>query len=115
MATSNQHVAFPKRAMALTGNSATASQALVVSTVAVSAVGYSGSSVVGNNSVVCFDVQTSNVRVRWDGTAPTSTVGHLLYVGSAYTWDVDQFNAAQFIRDTTASADATIFSSPFQI
>ena len=113
MATSNQHVAFPKRAM--TGASATASQSLTVSTAAVAAAGYTGSSGVNNNSVVVFDVQTSNVRVRWDGTDPTSTVGHLLYVGSAYTWDVDQFNAAKFIRDTAATADAVIFSSPFQI
>ena len=113
MATSNQHVSYPKRAM--TGSTATASQSLTVSTAAIAATGYTGSSGVNNNSLVVFDVQTSNVRVRWDGTDPTSTVGHLLYVGSAYTWDVDQFNAAKFIRDTAATADAVIFSSPFQI
>jgi len=99
MATSNQNALYPKRAMS--GASATASQALTVSTAAVSPVGYTGSAEVGANSVVTFDVQTSNVRVRWDGTNPTSTVGHLLYVGSAYTWNVDQFNAAKFIRDMT--------------
>jgi hypothetical protein len=114
MATSNRYVAFPKRAMN-SGGTETASQSLTVSTAAVSPTGYTGSSAVDNNSVVVFDVQTSNVRVRWDGTSPTSTVGHLLYVGSAYTWDVDQFNAAKFIRDTAATADAVIFSSPFQI
>ena len=113
MATSNQHVAYPKRAM-LAG-SPVASQSLTVSTAAIAPTGYTGSTAVGNNSVVVFDVQTANVRVRWDGTDPTSTVGHLLYVGSAYTWDVDQFNAAKFIRDSAATADAIIFSSPFQI
>jgi hypothetical protein len=113
MATSNQNALYPKRAMA--NASPVASQALTVSTAAVSPVGYTGSSDVGNNSVVSFDVQAYNVRVRWDGTDPTSTVGHLLYVGSAYTWNVDQFNAARFIRDTAAAGDATIFSSAFQI
>lgn len=99
----------------MSGASATASQSLTVSTAAVAAVGYTGSSAVNNNSVVVFDVQTANVRVRWDGTDPTSTVGHLLYIGSGYTWDVDQFNAAKFIRDSAATVDAIIFSSPFQI
>ena len=55
------------------------------------------------------------VRVRWDGTDPTATVGHYLPASSGYTWDVDQFNAAKFIRDTAAAGDATVFSSAFQI
>jgi len=113
MAYSSQNVSYPKRAML--GASPVASQSLTVSTAAVSPAGYTGSSAVGANSVVSFDVQAYNVRVRWDGTDPTSTVGHLLYVGSAYTWNVDQFNAARFIRDTAAAGDATIFSSAFQI
>jgi hypothetical protein len=113
MAYSSQNVSYPKRAM-LAG-SPVASQSLTVSTSAVSPAGYTGSSDVGANSVVSFDVQAFNVRVRWDGTDPSATVGHLLYVGSAYTWNVDQFNAARFIRDTAATGDATIFSSPFQI
>jgi hypothetical protein len=92
-----------------------ASQSLTVSTSAIAPTGYTGSTAVGNNSVVTFDVQAYNVRVRWDGTDPTSTVGHLLYVGAAYTWDVDQFNASKFIRDSAATADAIIFSSAFQI
>lgn len=92
-----------------------ASQALTVSTAAVAPVGYTGSSAVDNNSVVTFDVQGYAVRARWDGTDPTSTVGHYLPATSGYTWDVDQFNATKFIRDTAATGDATIFSSPFQI
>lgn len=113
MAYSSQNVSYPKRAML--GASPVASQSLTVSTSAVSPTGYTGSTAVGANSVVSFDVQAYNVRVRWDGTDPTSTVGHLLYVGSAYTWNVDQFNAARFIRDTAAAGDAIIFSSAFQI
>lgn len=113
MSYSTQNVSYPKRAM-LAG-SPVASQALTVSTAAVAPTGYTGSSAVNANSVVTFDVQAYNVRVRWDGTDPTSTVGHLLYVGSAYTWNVDQFNAAKFIRDSAAAGDAIVFSSAFQI
>lgn len=113
MAYTNQNVSYPKRAMI--GGLPVASQSLSVTITAAAPVGYTGSSAVDNNSVVCFDVQTSNVRVRWDGTDPTSTVGHLLYAGSAYTWSVDQFNAAKFIRDTAATANGVIFSSAFQI
>lgn len=114
MATSNQHALYPKRAMNSAGTPI-ASQSLTVSTAAVAPTGYTGSSAVGNNSVVTFDVQAYAVRVRWDGTDPTSTVGHYLPASSGYTWDVDQFNAAKFIRDTAAVGDATVFSSAFQI
>mgnify|MGYP003656647526 CR=1 FL=1 len=92
-----------------------ASQSLTVSTAAVAPTGYTSSTAVGNNSVVVFDVQGYAVRVRWDGTDPTSTVGHYLPAIAGYTWDVDQFNAAKFIRDTAAAGDATVFSSAFQI
>lgn len=97
----------------LTG-SPVASQSLTVSTAAVAATGYTGSTAVSGVNLVTFDVQTSDVRVRWDGTDPTSTVGHVLPAGTAYTWDVDQYNAAKFIRDTAASGDATIFASALQ-
>jgi hypothetical protein len=41
-------------------------------------------------------------------------VGHILYVGGSFTWAVSQFNASKFIRISTATADAVIFSSALQ-
>jgi len=113
MANSSLNVIYPQRAVDNTGT-AVASQSLTVSTAAVSATGYTADP--GGTThvqLVTFDVQTSPVRVRWDGTSPTSTVGHFLPVSSAYTWPASQYNAAKFIRDSTASVDATIFASPF--
>lgn len=85
-----------------------ASQTLTVSTASVSFTAFS----TPETDEVVFDVVTSAVRVRWDGTAPTSTVGHKLLPGRSYQWKVRMFNASKFIRDTTASSDATIFASP---
>ena len=91
-----------------------ASQSLTVSTAAVAPTGYTASPAVNGVNYVTFDVQTNAVRVRWDGTDPTGTVGHILAASTAYTWSVAQFNAAKFIRISTASADAVIFSSALQ-
>ena len=63
--------------------------------------------------IVVFDVQVSDCRVRWDGTSPTGTVGHILQAGSSYAWSKSQAAAAEFIRISTASADAVIFASEF--
>lgn len=101
---------YLKRAMTSAGP--VASQSLTVSTAAVAATGYTPVPSVDGVFAVSFDIQVSNVRVRWDGTDPTSTVGHLLYAGTNYTWDCAKFNAAKFIRDTAATADAIIFASP---
>lgn len=90
-----------------------AAQSLTVSTAAVSPTGYTNA-VSGTSPVqlVAFDIQDNDVRVRWDGTAPTGTVGTILAAGTNYTWDVSQYNAAKFIRKSTASADAVIFAHP---
>lgn len=90
-----------------------AAQSLTVSTAAVSPTGYTNA-VSGTSPVqlVSFDIQDNHVRVRWDGTSPTGTVGTILYAGTNYTWDVSQYNAAKFIRISTAAADATIFAHP---
>lgn len=88
-----------------------ASQSITVST---SAIGVT-TAYADTVDVVTFDVQTSAVRARWDGTDPTSTVGHYLAANTSYTWSRTQFNDAKFIRDTSASVDATIFCSPGQV
>lgn len=112
MSFSTANVAYPFRAMV--AGSPVASQSLTVSTAAVAPTGFTASPEVDGVNYVTFDIQTNSVRVRWDGTDPTGTVGHVLYAGSAYTWAVSQFNASKFIRISTATADAVIFSSALQ-
>lgn len=113
MAYSSLNVLYPPRAVANSGT-AVASQSLTVSTAAVAATGYTATPGAGSYvQLVTFDVQDNDVRCRWDGSDPTSTVGHILPAGTAYTWATSQYNAAKFIRISTATADATIFASPF--
>lgn len=51
-------------------------------------------------------VETNSIRVRWDGTVPTATVGHLLTAGSSLTLYGEQnCSRLSMIR---ASADATV-------
>jgi hypothetical protein len=99
-------VSIPLRAR--TTGTVIASQTLTVSTQSVSFTSFS----VPDTDWVVFDVVTSPVRVRWDGTAPTSSVGHKLLAGQSYQFEVEMFNACKFIRDTSAGVDATIFASP---
>jgi hypothetical protein len=37
---------------------------------------------------VAWDVQDADIMVTFDGSAPTSTNGHRLYVGQTGTWSV---------------------------
>ena len=60
--------------------------------------------------MILIDVVGGPVRVRWDQTAPTSTVGHRLYGNQSYVWLPKMFGSAQFILDSTA-ASATLFAS----
>lgn len=64
-------------------------------------------------TLVDLDVQDADVMVTFDGSAPTSTNGHRLYVGSAYTWAVSRFNNAKFIRQ--GSTSAAIQASPSSV
>lgn len=105
------NVLYPLRAIVSTTGLPVASQSITVSTVAI---GITTPYDQNNVGMVTFDVQDSNVRVRFDGTDPTSAVGHILYAGLAYTWRLSMFNAAKFIRHSAATGDATIFASPAQ-
>ncbi len=107
---SEVNVLYPKRAFK-TGTPV-ASQSLAVSTAAVAPTGYTPDTDSGGVVMVTFDIQGANMRCRWDGTDPTSTVGHLLFAGTNYTWAVGMYNAAKFIRDTAAVADGVVFASP---
>lgn len=105
MAFSNLRPLYPQAAGSLT------SQSLTVSTTAVAATGYP---VVAPGAVdlVYFDVQLASVFVRWDGTSPTNSVGHLLPISTNWTWPTSKYNAAKFIRIASATVDAVIFASP---
>lgn len=63
--------------------------------------------------LVTFDIQVSDVRVYWEGSTPSSSAGHLLPAGTAYTWDAGQYNNSKFILDASATASAVIVASPF--
>ena len=63
---------------------------------------------------IVLDVQTADVRVTYDGSAPVggaSPNGHLLFAGRSYTWAKATAEAARFIRD--GSVSATIHASEF--
>lgn len=59
-------------------------------------------------NTLMFDVQTDDVFVTVDGSTPSSTNGHRLYAGKAYTWSRAMVVAAKFIR---ANTDASIYFS----
>ena len=60
---------------------------------------------------IVLDVQTADVRVTYDSSAPTTTNGHILFAGRSYTWAKATAEAARFIRD--GSVSATIHASEF--
>jgi len=109
MAFSIIHPLYPKLAITTSGT-VVAHQSLTVGTAASAF----ATTFNVNTNLVTFDVQGFAVRVRFDATAPTATVGHYLPVQTAYTWDKDMAARAQFIRDTTATGDATIFVTELQ-
>lgn len=63
--------------------------------------------------LVVLDIQDADVMVTFDGSNPSSTNGHRLYAGTAYTWSAAMTASAKFIRQATA--DAAIHASEFQI
>ena len=89
---------FLKRSLKSGSPVADQSVSVTSTSVAVATTGYTAAES-GTNPVqfVTFDVQGSNVYVRWDGVDPTSSTGHLLYAGNSYTWPVSNWNAAKFI------------------
>jgi hypothetical protein len=64
-----------------------------------------------NTVLVVWDVQDNDIMVTFDGSTPTSTNGHRLYVGEKDTWHVNTARAAKFIR--AGSADGTLHVSQF--
>lgn len=62
--------------------------------------------------LVSFDVQGDDIRVLWEGSTPTSTSGHILPGGTAYTWAFNQFANSKFILSSGSTA-SVIMASPF--
>lgn len=91
------------------------SQSTTVSTAAIAPTGFTATPAVDGVDLVMFDVQANSVRVRFGDSDPTGTAGHILAAGTNYTWSTSMYNAAKFIRISTASADATIFATPLQL
>ncbi len=101
---------YPQPAMS--GNSFITSQVTTVTSGATTVTGFSPTTSVGQIQLVSFDVQGDAVRVFWEGSTPTSTSGHILPGGTAYTWAANQFNASKFILSSGSTASA-ICASPF--
>ena len=66
----------------------------------------------GAVDLVSFDIFGDDVRVFWEGSTPTSTSGHVLPGGTAYTWSAVQYNAAKWIL-ASGSTSSVITASPF--
>ena len=62
--------------------------------------------------VVVLDVQAANVYCTFDGTTPSSTNGHILTYGTAYTWSTAAAIAAKFVA--TSATNSIIYASEFQ-
>lgn len=92
------------------GNSLVAGQLTTATSTA--AVALVGTALNGGTHMCMFDIQGGNVWCTVDGQTPSSTKGHLLSVGQAYTWSAGMMNAAKVIATTTTNA--TIWISELQ-
>lgn len=61
----------------------------------------------GATQYVFWTSETSDCRVTFDGSAPTTTNGHLIVEGSSGLWPADLAADAKFIRTTGESAVIT--------
>lgn len=106
MASFNLNNIFPKPA--IYRGSSVADQRLTVSSSAVQLSAFGDTT-----NMVMFDIQDADVMCTIDGSTPTSTNGHRLYQGRAYTWSTAMAEAAKFIRQ--AGTDAVIHASECQL
>ena len=60
---------------------------------------------------IVLDVQDNDVYVTYTGETPSATLGHILYAGRSYTWNVETAQAAKFLSvGGTAIIAATEFT-----
>lgn len=88
-----------------------ADERLAVSTAAVS---LTAAWTESKTKYVLIDVQGDDVMVTFDGSAPTSTNGHLFKKSTPpFLWHKNTARLAKFIR--SASTDASIQATPFTV
>lgn len=56
-----------------------------------------------STNVISFDVQSADVFMTLDGSTPTTTNGHKLYAGRAYSLSIQAARVASFIADSTTA------------
>jgi Tol biopolymer transport system component len=61
---------------------------------------------------ISFDVQTNDAFMTIDGSVPSSTNGHKIYAGRAYTLSLSAATTARFIAD---AGTAVIFASELTV
>ena len=103
---------YPQPALGIGGTSYLTSQVTTVTAGAASAVGFAGTTALTQVQLVTLDIQGDDVRVFWEGSTPTSSSGHILPGGTAYTWSANQYNNSKFILSGSGTA-STIVASPF--
>jgi hypothetical protein len=89
-------------------SSAVADQRLTVSTAVVQL-----SAFADTTNMVMFDIQTADVMCTIDGSTPTTTNGHRLIAGRAYTWSTAMASAAKFTKQ--GATDGVIHASELQM
>ena len=56
-----------------------------------------------STNVISFDVQTADVFMTLDGSTPSTTNGHKLYAGRAYSLSIQAARVASFIADSSTA------------
>ncbi len=109
MASNILHPLYPMPAYS--GNSLITSKTVTVTSGATTAATFTVTSP-SEIQLVVFDIAGSDIRVFWEGSTPTSSTGHVLQGGTAYTWAYNQWANSKFILSGTGTS-AVITASPF--
>ena len=83
-------------------------------TVTTSATDFLSSALDSQTTHVLWSVDGADIRVSYDGVNPTATVGHKVADASSSTWNREFAQQAKVIRDTGATANATITITELQ-
>lgn len=86
------------------------SEAITVSTVAIGPTTANIASGPQEVSAAYGTVEGADIRLRFDGINPTSTEGHPVLAGGSFIVEgAGNVRALRMIRDSAATADATVF------
>lgn len=98
---SKEGVVATGASQSLTPNAAQADQRLTVDD---TAGGVQFAAFHADTTQVFWTCEAAQCRVTFDGSAPTSTNGHIIEVGDSGLWSVAMATAAKFIRTGATSA-----------